>query len=354
MTESLTSMSQKAGLPPGSLVHVGEVLEPETWLSIIDYSQETLKERVVDSVEQLLPYKETDTVTWVNVEGLKNINLIRDIGQLFEIHSLVLEDILNTNQRPKIEDHDDYLYIVLNKLLLKDDGFSVCNEQISILVLKGFVFTFKERRDDSLLPIKQRIQKQKGPLRKLGVDRLLHAIIDKIVDEYFAIQDSLDEVIDSIEDNLLANLSTGELKAIQQVRHGLTSMRKSISPLRDMLRVIQHSEFSLIANETKVYFRDIYDHVIHLSETIETHKDIVSNLLDIYILGVSSKTNEVTKVLTIFASIFIPLTFIVGIYGMNFEYMPELKWKWAYPLLWVLLITIPTALIIYFKKKKWL
>ncbi len=354
MTESLTNVSQKDGLPPGSLVHVGEVLEPKTWLSVIDYSKEDLKEETVNSVEQLLPYKETDTVTWVNVEGLKNTNLIRDIGQLFEIHSLVLEDILNTNQRPKIEDHDDYLYIVLNKLLLESDDFTVRNEQISILVLSGFVFTFKEQRDDSLLPIKQRIQKQKGALRKLGVDRLLHAIIDKVVDEYFAIQDSLDEVIDSIEDDLLVNPSTEKLKAIQQVRHGLINMRKSISPLREMLRMIQYNEFSLIAEDTKIYFRDVYDHVIHLSETIETYKDRVNGLLDIYILGVSSKTNEVMKVLTIFASIFIPLTFIVGIYGMNFEYMPELKWKWAYPLLWVFFITIPTALLIYFKKKKWL
>ena len=355
MIESLKNASDKSGLPPGSLVHVGDVLVAETRISVVDYSKENLEEQQIQSIGEIIKYKDSDTVTWVTIEGLANVEIIESIGAIFDIHQLVLEDILNTHQRPKFEEYDDHLYIVLKCLMSEDEDFSVTYEQVSILVLNNFVFVFKEKSDDLLLPVQQRIRNSKGRLRSLGADYLTYAILDTIVDKNFILIDSLDEAVTSLEESLLVSEPTQEfLYRIQALKSELITIRRYVSPVRELMAAMLRSDSELIQEKTQIYLRDVSDHAIRVIESIESYRDMLSGLLEIYISSVSNKMNEVMKVLTVFASIFIPLTFLAGIYGMNFEYMPELRWKWAYPVLWVAFITIPAVLLVYFRKKKWL
>lgn len=355
MTESLNKPSEKLGLPPGSLIHVGEVLESAPRISVVNYSIENIEEQQIQSIDEVLKYKDRDTITWVIIEGLTNVDIVERIGAIFGIHQLVLEDILNTHQRTKFEEYDDYLYIVLKSLLPENGEFSIEYEQISLVVLKNFVFALKEKRDDLFHPVLQRIKSSKGRFRSFGADYLTYAILDTVVDQYFVMIDSLDDAITSLEDSLLVSEPTqGLLNTIQKLKREIITIRRNISPTRELMSGLLRSESELISEKTHVYLRDVSDHAIRVMESIESYRDILSGLLDIYISSVSNKMNEVMKVLTVFASIFIPLTFLAGIYGMNFEYMPELKWNWAYPTLWVVFITIPVILIVYFKKKKWL
>jgi len=354
MPESLSYSSEKSGLPPGSLVHVGEVHTHEHKISVINYNKSTLKKHTIKSIEELLPYKTTDTITWVIVDGLKDVSIIDAIGQHFGIHVLVLEDILNTHQRPKFEEFDGYLYIVIKAISLGNEDFNVEYEQISLLILNNFVFTFMEKPDALFDPILSRLDNDKSQIRNLGADYLAYIIMDTVVDEYFALQDAFDELIESVEDKLLSDPSTQTLSIIQKIKRELIFLRRTVSPLRELLAAIQRSESSLLNEKTRRYFGDIYDHAIRIIEAIESYRDLIAGMLDIYLSSVSNKMNETMKVLTVFASIFIPLTFIAGVYGMNFEYMPELKWRWGYPVLWFIFIGVSVFLLRFFKKKKWL
>ena len=347
--------SHKSGLPPGSLVHVGPVLVDETCISVIDYSKESVSESRVESIEQLLPYRDSETVTWVIVEGLARVEFIEQIGAMFGIHQLVLEDILNTHQRPKFEEYDNYLYIVLKGMMSVGEKFTVSYEQISLLVLEKVVFAFKEKKDGLFEPVIQRIRTSKGRFRSMGADFLTYSILDAIIDQNFILIDSLDESITALEDQLLAGEpSSATLNGIQRLKREIVGVRRYVSPIRELINEMLRSESRLIDERTHIYLRDVSDHAMRIIESIELHRDVISGLLDIYISSVSNKMNEVMKVLTVFASIFIPMTFLTGIYGMNFDYMPELKMHWAYPALWLVFLTIPTVLLVYFKRKKWL
>jgi magnesium transporter len=354
MSESLSSASEKSGLPPGSLVHVGEVHAHEHKISVINYNKSILEKRTVKSIEELLPDKTSDTITWVIVDGLKDVSIIDAIGRHFDIHALVLEDILNTHQRPKFEEFDDYLYIVLKAISLSNEDFNIEYEQISLLILNNFVFTFMEKPVELFDPILNRLNNDKSQLRNLGADYLAYIIMDTVVDEYFVLQDAFDELIESVEDKLLSDPSSQTLATIQKIKRELIFLRRSVSPLRELLAAIQRSESPLLNEKTRRYFGDIYDHAIRIIEAIESYRDLIAGMLDIYLSSVSNKMNETMKVLTVFASIFIPLTFIAGVYGMNFEYMPELKWHWGYPVLWIFFIGVSVFLLRFFKKKKWL
>ncbi len=354
MSESSSSVSSKSGLPPGSLIHVGEVLETETRITVVDYTRERSTETVASTIEEITRYRDTESVTWVNVEGLINVGLIEAIGQQFDIHPLVLEDILNTHQRPKFEQYDDYLFLVFKVIYPAHDGVSVNYEQVSILILDDYVFTFKEKRDDIFEPIKARLRNHKGRYRSLGADYLAYAILDTVVDLYLSLQDYMDELIESVEEDLLASPGDETLATIQRIRRELIFIRRSSAPLRELLNGILRSDSLLIGDDTLIYYRDVHDHVLRVTDAFDTYRDMVTGLLDIYNSTISNRMNEIMKVLTVFASIFIPLTFITGIYGMNFAYMPELGWKWSYPLLWVGFILIPVILLVYFKRKKWL
>lgn len=354
MSESLSYASEKSGLPPGSLVHVGEVHEHAHQITVIDYNKSTLTKRTIQNIDELLPYRNTDTVTWVIIDGLKDVSVIDAIGRHFDIHALVLEDILNTHQRPKFEEFDDYLYIVVKALALAGNGFNVAYEQISLLLLDKFVFTFKEKPDALFDPLLNRLNNDKSQIRSLGTDYLTYVIMDTVVDEYFTLQDGFDELIETVEDDLLTNPSAQTLNTIQKIKRELILLRRSVSPMRELLAALQRSESPLLNAKTKRYFSDVYDHVIRISEAMESYRDLIAGMLDIYLSSVSNKMNETMKILTVSASIFIPLTFIAGVYGMNFEYMPELKWKWGYPALWTVFIGIAVFLLRFFKKKQWL
>lgn len=355
MTKSLNTPSEKSGLPPGSLIHVGETPESETRMSLIDYSKVNIKEQQIQSVEEILKYKDCDTVTWVIIEGLASVDIVERIGEIFDIHQLVLEDILNTHQRTKFEDHDDYLFIVLKYLQSENEPFTLINEQISLLVLKNFVIVFKEKKDELFKPVLHQIKTSKGRFRTLGTDYLTYIILDIIVDQKFTLIDSLDDAISAIEESLFNSEPTQDvLYKIQRLKREIIKIRRLTSPLRELMTGLLRSESELIHEKTHIYLRDVEDHIMRIIELIESYREILSGLLEVYISSVSYKMNEVMKVLTVFASIFIPLTFLAGIYGMNFEYMPELKWKWAYPTIWAAFIAIPVILLVYFKKRKWL
>lgn len=347
--------SHKTGLPPGSLVHVGDALADDTTVSMLSYSQDHLQQVNIESVEELAEHRDSDALSWVIVEGLSNVQLIEEIGRQFEIHQLVLEDILNTHQRPKFDEFDNYLFIVLKAPIINSKPFSIEYEQISLLVFKRIVFTFKEKRDDIFDHIKARIETSTGRFRTLGADFLGYSILDSIIDQYFILIDRMDDAVTLIEDKLLAGEPGSEsLNAIQRLKREIVTARRYVSPVRELINQLLRSESTLIEEKTHIYLRDASDHAIRIIESIELHSYITSGLLDIYISSVSNRMNEVMKVLTVFATIFIPMTFLTGIYGMNFDYMPELSWHWAYPAIWCVFITIPTALLFYFKRKKWL
>ncbi|MGD2112573.1 MAG: magnesium/cobalt transporter CorA [Gammaproteobacteria bacterium] len=354
MTESASSISSKAGLPPGTLVHVGEVLATETRITVVDYSRERSTEQLAATIEDITRFRATESVTWVSVEGLIDVALIESIGREFDIHPLVLEDILNTQQRPKFEQYGDYLFLVFKVIYPARDGVSVNYEQVSILILDNYVFTFKEKQDEIFDSIKVRLHNQTGRFSTLGADYLAYAILDTVVDHYLGLQDYLDEIVESVEDDLLSSPGIGTLANIQRIRRELIFIRRSVSPLRELLNGILRSDSVLIGEETPIYFRDVQDHVLRVTDAIDTYRDMMTGLLDIYNSTISNRMNEIMKVLTVFATIFIPLTFLTGIYGMNFAYMPELGWKWSYPVLWLCFLLIPVILIVFFKKKKWL
>ena len=354
MSESLSFVSEKSGLPPGSLVHVGEVHAHEHKITVVNYNKTAVKKHTVQSIEELLPYKTTDTITWVIVDGLKDVSIIDAIGHHFDIHPLVLEDILNTHQRPKFDEFNDYLFIVVKAISLSNAEFNVEYEQISILLLNNFVFTFMEKPDTLFDPILNRLDNDRSQIRNLEADYLAYMILDTVVDEYFALQDTFYDLIESVEDTLLTDPSSQILATILKIKRELIFLRRTVSPLRELLASIQRSESALLNEKTKRYFGDTYDHAIRIIEAIESYRDLIAGMLDIYLSSVSNKMNETMKVLTVFASIFIPLTFIAGVYGMNFEYMPELKWRWSYPVIWVFFIAVSVFLLRFFKKKDWL
>jgi magnesium transporter len=354
MPESMNSASKKAGLPAGELVHVGEVHHLKSCITLLDYDKDKLRVHQIESVQQLKPYKTSDTVSWVIIEGLADIELFTELGQLFDIHPLVLEDILNTHQRPKLDEYEDYLYLVLKCFEVIDEEFTVNQEQVSLLLFENMLFTFKEKRDDLLTPVTTRLQAEKGRLRTQTTDYLAYVVLDTIVDGYFALQDALDVFTDAIEEKLLKQPGPELLTRIQQVKRELVFVRKSLSPLREMLALLERSDSELLSEKTHVYLRDVYDHAISVIESVDSYRDLITGMLEIYLSSVSNRLNEIMKVLTVFSTIFIPLTFITGIYGMNFQDMPELKWPWSYPILWGVFISIPVTLLIYFRRRKWL
>jgi magnesium transporter len=334
-------------------VHVGNVHQTDTKISVVDYGKDHCESRTINTLEEVLDYRNRESITWVIVEGLADSTIIESIGQHFNIHPLVLEDILNTHQRPKLEEHENYLYVVLKSLTADDEDFSINYEQVSLLVLKNFIFTFKEKADSLLMPLQKRIKSRHGRVRSAGADYLMYMILDTIVDLNFDITDRLEEELTLLEDEIFTNPTPAALGNIHEVKRQIIKMRRYVAPIRDLLAGLWRSDSDLINESTHIYLRDVYDHILRIIESLETHREILSGLTEIYLSTVSSKMNEVMKVLTVFASIFIPLTFITGIYGMNFENMPELKWAWGYPGIWVIFLVITVSLFFYFKRKGW-
>jgi magnesium transporter len=353
MSPSLKYASEKKGLRPGSLVHVGDVHQSVTRMTLVNYSKQHYQERSLSSIGEVLEYRGSESTSWVIIEGLADATIIESIGDHFNIHPLVLEDILNTHQRPKLEEHDDYLFIVLKCLMPENESFSINYEQISLLILDKMIFTFKEKADSLLAPVLKRLENSRGRLRSMGSDYLMYTVLDTIIDQNFDIMDQLEERLVSLEEEIFTNPGPELLGKIHEIKLEVIRMRRYIAPIRDLTAGLLRSESELMDERTRIYIRDVHDHVLRIIESIETHRDIISSLLEIYLSSISSRMNEVMKVLTVFASVFIPLTFITGIYGMNFESMPELSWAWGYPAIWGVFITTAAGLLLYFRKKGW-
>jgi magnesium transporter len=346
--------STKAGLPPGTLVHVGERKTEAVRITYLDYDEQNMQEKQVASIEECFPFKSTPTVTWINIDGLHDVKLIEKLGRQFEVHPLVLEDILNTGQRPKVEDFDKYIYVVLKMLRYSDEEQGVQAEQVSLVLGPNYVISFQEMVGDIFEHIRDRIRNSKGRIRKMRCDYLMYALLDAVVDGYFGILEKLGERIESMEEELVSSPSEKTLEQIHRLKREMIFLRKSVWPLRELISGLQRTESSLIKESTGLYLRDVYDHTIQVIDTVEGFRDMVSGMLDIYLSSISNRMNAVMKVLTIIATIFIPLTFIAGIYGMNFKYMPELERHWAYPLVLLVMGLVAIVMLIYFRRKRWL
>ncbi|MCF7803445.1 MAG: magnesium/cobalt transporter CorA [Candidatus Marinimicrobia bacterium] len=345
--------AKQPGTAPGTLVHSGERRTEDVQITVIDYDGQGLAERTIEDINECAPYKDTGSVTWINIDGLHEVDMLETLGEQYDIHPLVLEDILSTRQRPKVEDYDDYVYIVLRMLTTDENDIKIEDEQFSMILGGDFLITFQEKPGDVFDPVRERLRNSKRQIRSLGADYLAYALIDAIVDHYFVALEGIGETIVDIEGELMEESEQEDLESIHGLKREMILFRKSVWPLREVIAQINRGESSLFQKKTLVYLRDVYDHTIQVMDTIESYRDMLSSLLDLYLSTLSNRMNDVMKVLTIIATIFIPLTFIAGIYGMNFNYMPELQWKWGYPTVWGFMIIIGAGMVFYFKKKKW-
>lgn len=354
MSTLIKKRSRKSGLPPGALVHIGNKITAEVKITLIDYDETNFQERNPKTIDECAALKDKATVTWINIEGLQQSDIIESLGGCYGLHPLVMEDILNTGQRPKIEDYKDYLYIVLKMLHDKETEGTV-TEQISLVLGPGFVLSFQEGIEgDVFNSVREKLRNSKGRIRGMGADYLAYSLIDAIVDNYFVILERTGEWIEDLEDELLAHPSTQTLHEIHQLKREMIFLRKAVWPLREVIGAMEREESSLITAPTRIYLRDVYDHTIQVIDAIETSRDMLSGMLDLYLSSISNRMNEIMKFLTIIGTIFIPLTFIVGVYGMNFEFMPEIKWRWGYFAVLAFMLGISVVMLLFFKKKKWL
>jgi magnesium transporter len=341
-------------MSPGTLVHVGEQKIETIKITLMNYDQARLEEKELERIEESFACKDTPPVSWINIDGLHEVEVIEKIGLHFGIHPLTLEDIVNTGQRPKVEDFEDYIYLVFKMLKFEETTGHITSEQVSLIVGPHYVLSFQEAEGDVFSSVRQRIRQARGRIRSAGPDYLAYALIDAAVDHYFLILEKIGERIEHLEEQLHVQATPEILQAIYDLKRELIYFRKQVWPVREVLNAWQKTESALVQEANKIFLRDVYDHTIQVIDTIESFRDIISGVMDLYMSTVSNKMNEVMKVLTIIATIFIPLTFVAGIYGMNFKFMPELEWRWSYPLLWAFLFLIFSGMVVYFKRKKWL
>ncbi len=347
----LAKPSEKAGLPPGALVHVGEEVRP-TRITVMDYDAERMEVQELSRAEEASRFRESPTVTWIDVAGLADVGAIEKIGQAYGIHPLVLEDVLNLNQRTKLEVFDGYLFTVF-KMVWLGDGGELKAEQVSVILGERFVISFQEREAGVFDPLRARISNGKGRLRTSGADYLFHAILDVVVDNYFAVVETLEASLDELEDRALSLSAENLVEEIHEQRRTVLALKRYVGPMREVARMLMDAGEELVARDLHPYLRDLYDHVIRVTEALETLREGLSALREMHLSAVSNRMNEVMKVLTIIGTVFLPLTFIVGVYGMNFEYMPELKWRWGYPAVWGVMLVITGFMIGFFKRKQW-
>lgn len=344
--------SKKTGLSPGTLIHIGEQRTEDVTITLFNYAGPRCEERVVTDVNALrLP--EDETVTWVNVGGVHKVDVLEAFGKHFALHPLLLEDIANTDQRPKLDDYETYFFFVMKMLMTSERG-DIVVEQVSFVLGRNYVLSFQENGADVFHSVRDRLRGGKGRLRQNGSDYLLYALIDAVVDRYFSVLEMLGERIESLQERVMADPRPETLKDIHALKRQLLFVRRAVWPLREAINNLSRSECALLHEPIKVFFRDVYDHVVQIVDTIETLREMVSASLDIYLSSVSYRLNAVMRVLTVITTIFMPLTFIAGIYGMNFEYMPELKWPWGYPMALGMMSLVAVVMLIGFRRKKWL
>ncbi|MBU0675600.1 MAG: magnesium/cobalt transporter CorA [Proteobacteria bacterium] len=352
--------ADKAGLPPGTPIHIGEIKADSVQISALDYNEDQVDFRPrIEAMECRLLAARPETVTWVNIDGLHQVDILQKVGQCFQLHPLTLEDILNTNQRPKLDIYDDYIYLVLKMpgLNLETGGFWF--EQVSFIVSGTQLITFQEKAGDTFDAVRNRIKDGRGRIRKMGTDYLLYVLVDSVVDHYFVMLEKVGEQIEEMEMELVEKPEPSTMRKINFLKREMIMMRKSVWPLREVISSLQRDGVPFIGDSIRFYLKDLYDHTIQVIETVEIYRDMISGMLDIYLSSISNRMNEVMKVLTIYAAIFVPLTLISGIYGMNFNTasspfnMPELNWYFGYPSALGLMVLIGVIMLVIFKKKGW-
>jgi magnesium transporter len=340
-------------MAPGSLVHVGVRRIDKASISVIEYDENGTRSIDVDDPGDLAYFRDSVKISWVNIDGLHNTSLLGAIGEVFGLHPLVLEDMLNTEQRPKIEDYGDYIYIAIKQLFIDEATGELITEHESIILGKGFVISAGESRTKMFEPVRDRLENN-CRMRKLNEDYLAYALLDAIIDNYFDVLEKVGDRVEAVEELLMTNPNRDTLRQINDLKRDSLFIHKNIWPLREVTNLLERGENQLVRDSTRLYIRDLYDHVIQAMDTTEVYRDILSGLLDVYLSSISNRMNEVMKVLTVISTIFIPLTFLAGIYGMNFRYMPELEWRWGYFALIGVMLAIAGVMLAFFRRKKWL
>jgi len=354
VTRLIKNKPKKIGLDPGSLVYVGDKEKNPITVTLFDYKAEHLVEKKISNLDDLLNFKTSETTSWINIDGVHDVNILETIGKHFEIHPLTLEDILNTNQRPKVDEYSNYLYIVLRMFFLDENDKSLKNEQVSLILTKNYLITFLEDAGDVFDPVRERLRKSGTKMRDNGTDYLAYALIDAIVDSYFHILEKIGEEVEGLEDSVVLNPDRNDIQTIHLLRREMILLRRAIWPLREVISSLQRNEVEFIEDKTRIYLRDVYDHTIQVIDTIESYRDMIVGMLDTYLSSTSNKLNEVMKVLTVISTLFIPLTFLAGVYGMNFHHFPEIEKEWMYPWgFWGITIIVVILMAVFFKRKKW-
>ena len=352
MSRLAPKRSRKAGLPPGTPVHLGERKSDTTRLTLLHYDEQRAVEQEMKTAQECLALRDSPGVSWINITGLHEVETLAQFGDAFGLHPLVLEDILNTDQRPKLEDYGEYLYIVIKRLGNGAPANEISTEQISLILGRNLVISFLESDSGVFNVVKDRILNNRGRIRRLGADYLAYTLMDAVVDNYFAIFEKLGERIEILQETIISRPTPASLQTLHALKRELLFLRKSVWPLREVVSGLQRGDSTLIHKDTWFYLRDVYDHTIHVIDTIETYRDMLASMMDIYLSSLSIRLNEVMKVLTIIATIFMPLTFIVGLYGMNFQHMPELSWRWGYPLVLLVMAGVTAGMLVFFRRKK--
>ncbi len=345
---------KKVGLPPGTLIYTGDIVEEKTKIKVTDYTEDYFNLQEFTDIQIDFTKIEKLLIRWIDIYGLNQVDVIEEIGRHFSLHPLVLEDILNPNQRPKLEDYGNYIFAVFKRLGWNQDKGEFEFEQISLILGENYVISFQERDTNFFNPIYERIQVPKGRVRLMGADYLFYVLIDIIVDNYFIVIEKVGEEIENIEDVLIKNPEPETLQQIYGLKRSSIELRKSIWPIREVINKLQREQSNLIEDEMQIYLRDIYDHIFRISDLLDNYRDIIFGMLDMYLSSVSNKMNDIMKVLTMISTIFIPLSFLAGFYGMNFVYIPEFSTPFAYPLIIFIMIIIALSMVWFFRKKKWI
>jgi magnesium transporter len=351
MPELFHDQSAKTGLSPGALIHVGERVTDRVSMTVIDYNESRFEMFEDVAAEETFGFRNGDGVTWIQVRGLHQPEILAAVGGHYGIHPLVMEDILNTGQRPKTEAYENCLFTVLKSF--RNSEQAVWGEQISIVLGANFVMSFQESGEDLFAPVARRLRNRLGRIRQMGSDYLAYALMDTVVDHYFEVLDLMADEIEQAEEALVEKPDTETLSAIYQLKREILYLRKNILPLRDVCLRLEKGDSPLIRESSRFYLRDLYDHIVQITEGLETFRETATSLLELYHTSVSNRMNEVMKVLTIISTFFIPLSFLAGVYGMNFKYMPELEFKWSYGIFWGVIAVVAVGMILFFRRKKW-
>ena len=354
MARFYKKQDERKGLGPGSLQFVGTKKEENVRIRLIDYDSENLREETLNDIAISASCMETGTVSWINIDGLHDTDLMKNIGSMFRIHPLLIEDILNTGHRPKVEESDNCVFIVLKMLRYDAEAQLVIAEQLSLILGPNYLLTFQEQKGDVFEPVRERIRKMKGRIRGAGPDYLAYALMDVVVDNYISIIERLGDQIEDLEERLLENPTPELMNKINDFKREMNFLRKSVRPVKELIIQLGKIESHLVQAETMPFIKDLEDHITQAAEAIDTYREMLSDQLNIYNSSISNRMNEIMKVLTIFAAIFIPLTFIAGIYGTNFEYVPEIHFRYSYFIFWGVMIAIALTMVGYFRKKGWL